>query len=87
MPKSTDYVARLPDATGHIPYDAAENAVWRDLLARQLPSVLARMAAPYLDGLARLDLPTDRVAQCAEVSEVLRAKTGWRVEPVPAPHA
>ena len=84
MPKSTDYVARLPDATGHIPYDAAEDAVWRDLLARQLPSVRARMAAPYLDGLARLDLPTDRVAQCAEVSEVLRAKTGWRVEPVPA---
>jgi phenylalanine-4-hydroxylase len=42
------------------------------------------MARPYLDGLARLNLPQDRVAQCNEVSRVLLAATGWRVEPVPA---
>jgi phenylalanine-4-hydroxylase len=84
MPKSTDYVAKLPDQTGHIPYDKAEDAVWHDLMARQMPSVMERMASPYLAGLAKLELPTDRVAQCAEVSETLRAITGWRVEPVPA---
>ena len=84
MPKSTDYAAKLPDATGHIAYDSAEDSVWHDLMTRQMPSVQARMAAPYLDGLAQLQLPSDRVAQCAEVTRVLRATTGWRVEPVPA---
>lgn len=84
MPKTTTYQARLPDASGHIPYDAEEDAVWRDLLARQLPAVRQHMASAYLDGLARLALPADRVAQCAEVSATLRAATGWRVEPVPA---
>ncbi len=84
MPKNTTYQARLPDASGHIPYDAGEDAVWRDLLARQLPAVRRHMASAYLDGLARLALPADRVAQCAEVSATLRAATGWRVEPVPA---
>ncbi|MGB5836515.1 MAG: phenylalanine 4-monooxygenase [Albidovulum sp.] len=84
MPKSTSYVARKPDAVGRIAYGVEEDAVWRDLMARQLPSVQARMAAPYLDGLARLNLPADRVAQCADVSARLAATTGWRVEPVPA---
>jgi phenylalanine-4-hydroxylase len=84
MPKSTSYVALPPDAEGRIPYTAGDDAVWRDLMARQLPSVRAQMARPYLEGLARLDLPRDRVAQCAEVSGRLMAATGWRVEPVPA---
>lgn len=84
MPKSTDYVAKLPDPSGRIPYDADEDGVWHDLMARQLPSVLERMATPYLDGLAQLALPTDRVAQCTEVSQTLGALSGWRVEPVPA---
>ena len=84
MPTSAAYVARPPDATGRIRYDATEDAVWRDLMARQMPHVTERMASPYLDGLARLRLPADRVAQCVEVSRTLRATTGWRVEPVPA---
>lgn len=84
MPKSTDYSARQPDENGRIAYDAAEDAVWRDLMARQMPAVEQRMSAPYLDGLSMLQLPRDRVAQCSEVSQTLRAATGWRVEPVPA---
>jgi phenylalanine-4-hydroxylase len=84
MPKSVRYIAKTPDAAGRIAYDADEDAVWRDLMARQAPSVRARMATPYLDGLQRLNLPIDRVAQCAEVSAVLHVATGWRVEPVPA---
>ncbi|GAB4386992.1 phenylalanine 4-monooxygenase [Albidovulum sp.] len=84
MPKSTRYVAKTPDARGFIAYDAAEDAVWRDLVARQLPAVRAHMARPYLDGLERLGLPRDRVPQCPEVSAALEPLTGWRVEPVPA---
>ncbi|MDZ4311220.1 MAG: phenylalanine 4-monooxygenase [Cypionkella sp.] len=84
MPKSTDYVAKQPDAAGRILYDSAEDSVWHDLMMRQMPSVEERMATPYLEGLALLDLPSDRVAQCKEVSQTLGATTGWRVEPVPA---
>lgn len=84
MPKSTEYEAKIPDAEGLIAYDAEEDAVWRDLVARQLPEVMRYMARPYTDGLARLNLPRDRVPQCTEVSKVLMAATGWRVEPVPA---
>ena len=84
MPKSTEYEAKQPDADGFIAYTPEEDAVWADLVARQMPAVRRDMARPYLDGLAKLDLPTARVPQCPEVSERLRDLTGWRVEPVPA---
>ena len=84
MPKSTEYEARLPDQTGRIPYDADDDAVWRDLVARQLPEVRRHMSKPYLDGLTKLDLPRDRVPQCVDVSRKLTDATGWRVAPVPA---
>ncbi|MDO9524919.1 MAG: phenylalanine 4-monooxygenase [Gemmobacter sp.] len=80
----TSYSAKIPDADGYIAYDAAENAVWRDLMARQLPNVRRHCAQPYLRGLDTLDLPTDRVPQCPDVSIPLRAATGWQVAPVPA---
>ena len=84
MPKSTEYAAKVADDRGFIAYDAEEDAVWRDLMAQQLPAVRDRMASPYLRGLDLLDLPQDRVPQCPEVSAKLGALTGWRVEPVPA---
>jgi phenylalanine-4-hydroxylase len=84
MPKTSTYNAMPPDQTGHVPYSHEEDSVWRDLMARQMPAVQARMAKPYLEGLGRLSLPTDRVAQCNEVSASLTKATGWRVEPVPA---
>lgn len=84
MPKSTKYVAKTPDARGFIAYTAEEDAVWRDLYAMQEPNVARFSARPYLDGLARIDLPKDRVPQCPDVSERLSDMAGWRVEPVPA---
>ncbi|SIS54428.1 phenylalanine 4-monooxygenase [Paracoccus saliphilus] len=84
MPKSTQYQAKTPDQNGFIAYDIEEDAVWHDLITRQLPAVRANMAQPYLRGLELLDMPIDRVPQCPEISEKLRALTGWKVEPVPA---
>lgn len=84
MPKSTEYEAKLPDAQGFIVYDADEDAVWRDLVARQLPAVRQHMAQPYLRGLDLLDLPQDRVPQCPDISARLGDLTGWKVQPVPA---
>lgn len=84
MGKKSAYIAKLPDASGHIHYTAEENAVWHDLITRQLPAVRRHHARPYLDGLAKLDFPIDRVPQCHEISDVLRAHTGWQVSPQPA---
>ncbi|TXI01551.1 MAG: phenylalanine 4-monooxygenase [Pseudorhodobacter sp.] len=80
----TSYVAKVPDPAGFIAYSDQENAVWRDLVARQEPNVQRLAAKPYLDGLALLDMPRDRVPQCPDISARLRGLTGWRVEPVPA---
>lgn len=84
MPKSTSYVAKIPDASGRIAYTAEENLVWRDLCAQQIPNVRKHAAQAYLDGFQVVNLPLDRVPQCPDVSAVLRARTGWEVVPVPA---
>lgn len=84
MSKSSAYVAKYPDETGHIDYDEADDAVWRDLFAQQLPNVQKSMANAYLEGLNRLGLPQTRVPQCGEITDRLRPLTGWEVVPVPA---
>ena len=80
----TSYAAKTPDARGQIDYDDQENAVWCDLVARQLPAVRQHMAQPWLRGFDALDMPLDRVPQCAAISARLGDLTGWQVAPVPA---
>lgn len=84
MPKSTNYVAKAPNDAGYIAYTPEEDSVWADLYAQQKPRVEAYAATPYLEGLARVDMPSDRVPQCPDISARLRSLTGWQVEPVPA---
>lgn len=80
----TSYAAKHPDWAGFIDYTDEENAVWRDLVARQWPMVRRHAAAPYLRGLEMLEMPQTRVPQCPDLSRKLRALTGWQVVPVPA---
>lgn len=84
MAKVSAYIAKIPDESGYIEYSESENAVWRDLYSAQEANIAAYMAQPYLNGLKALDLPTNRVPQCAEISKSLKALTGWQVAPVPA---
>ena len=84
MGKVSKYVAKQPDASGRIDYTDEENAVWRDLYQRQQQYLPGRVHPEWIAALERLQLPTDRVPQCTEVSEVLLDHTGWQVEPVPA---
>jgi len=84
QPELTNYIAKTPDAQGIIPYSAEENSVWRDLYARQIKIIENRACDEYLAGLQALNLPTDRVPQCTEVSAVLTKATGWSVVPVAA---
>ncbi|WP_313025929.1 phenylalanine 4-monooxygenase [Pseudomonas lopnurensis] len=82
--KTTLYVAREPDAQGHIHYPEAEHAVWQTLIERQLKLLDGRACPEYLDGLAQLALPRERIPQLGEINRVLQASTGWQVARVPA---
>lgn len=82
--KQTSYVAKPVDAAGNINYTEDENAIWHELMTRQLAVLPGRACDEYIDGLKILDMPLDRVPQCPEVSKTLREITGWELAPVPA---
>lgn len=82
--KPSKYVAREVDAHGNASYTNAENEVWHELITRQKPLLKNRACDEYMRGLQLLNLPEDRIPQCPEVSKVLKAETGWALEPVPA---
>lgn len=84
MAKSSSYVSRQPDVDGIIHYTEAENRVWRDLIHTQLPLLQGRVCKEYIDALAVMDFPTERIPQLHEISTILTAHTGWSVTAVPA---
>lgn len=84
MAKATNYVSRVPDENGIIDWSTEENQIWHDLITRQLSCIEGTACDEYIEGLKKLNLPTDRIPQLEEVSEVLRSTTGWQCEPVPA---
>ena len=64
-------------------YTDDEHAVWRELIARQTQLLPGRAADEFLSGLAALDLDRDRIPALADVSERLRAATGWQIARTP----
>tara|TARA_R110000868_G_scaffold53661_7_gene168123 strand:+ start:228 stop:1031 length:804 start_codon:yes stop_codon:yes gene_type:complete len=80
----TSYVATPVDKNGIAAYTTEENLVWQELINRQTPIIQSRACDEYLAGSKLLDLPTDRIPQCPEISKVLQAATGWSLEPVAA---
>jgi phenylalanine-4-hydroxylase len=82
--EKTKYVSKQPDNKGFIHYSQEENAIWHDLVTRQIPLLPGRACFPWIRALDEMNFPTDRIPQLPEVSEVLRAHTGWSVAPVPA---
>ncbi len=84
MGKTSTYESKIPDAAGRLPYSDDENAVWRDLYARQSKLLPGRVCKAFLNGIEALELPGDRVPQLKEVNARLQAISGFGVEPVPA---
>lgn len=84
MTKTSAYESKYPDADGVIHYDPGEDAVWRDLMARQAGILPGRVCNQYLTGLEMLDLPADRVPQLRDVDKRLHEASGFGVAPVPA---
>ncbi len=84
MGKATKYISRTPDENGIIQWTEEENAVWGELITRQLGCVKNKACDEFNHGLSLLNLPDDRIPQLGEVSKVLEETTGWRCEPVSA---
>ncbi|MCJ8295491.1 MAG: phenylalanine 4-monooxygenase [Colwellia sp.] len=84
MAKGTKYISKVPDEQGIIEWSAEENSIWQELFARQLACIKDKACDEYHDGLAKLNLPTDRIPQLDDVSQVLKSTTGWQCYPVPA---
>ena len=84
MPKTTTYTAKVPDNKGFIHYSDDEHSVWRDLFDRQQANIKKYAADIYLQGTKTLAMPSQRIPQCAEISQILQALTGWQVAPVAA---
>jgi phenylalanine-4-hydroxylase len=74
---------RPGDEPRRIDYTDAENRTWETATTTLRDLHRHHACRQFLDGVARLDLPTDRVPQLAEVSRRLRRLTGWRVEAAP----
>ena len=84
MAKHSAYRSKIRDGKGNIHYNAAENAVWRDLLARQEKLLPGRVCEEFLAGLEALALPRERVPQLGEINARLARTSGFGVEAVPA---
>lgn len=82
--KTSKYVAKSADKNGFVQYTADENAIWGDLMKRQIPIVEKNACPEYLHGIDLINFPIDRIPQCDEISKVLYQATGWKLEPVPA---
>lgn len=78
------YVARSADDSGYIHYPQEEHDIWSQLYARQAVKLPGRACKEYLQGLAALAMPKDRIPQLAEIDKVLQATTGWKTAAVPA---
>lgn len=80
----TQYRSKPVSQDGRVEWSHEEDAIWRDLVTRQMSVIKERACDAYLRGLELLNLPQDRVPQLPEINRVLMETTGWQVEPVPA---
>ena len=84
MGKTTKYVAKVPDASGHIPYTEEEHETWNILITKQRPIAQRYACDEWLEACDRMRFPTDRIPQCTDISKVLGKHTGWSVYPCAA---
>jgi phenylalanine-4-hydroxylase len=84
MEFASKYVAHKPNAKGFVDYSPEENRVWKTLFERQKKCLPGRACDEYLIGLKSLGLTADLIPQLPEVTDRLRALTGWEVVPVAA---
>ena len=84
MGKARMYVSKQADDEGFINWSEEENQTWQALIERQLDCVQGKACDEYMQGLEKLNLPTNRIPQLSEVNQVLMVETGWQCTQVPA---
>jgi phenylalanine-4-hydroxylase len=81
---NSSYHSKTPDQNGCIPYSDAENAIWHDLITRQIPMLPGRACPQWIGALDEMNFPIERIPQLGEISKVLQKHTGFSVAAVPA---
>ncbi len=84
MEFSSRYVAHVPDAQGYVSYSAEENKVWTILFERQMKLISGRACDEFITGLKTLGITSQSIPQLPDLSQRLKAETGWQVAPVAA---
>ncbi len=64
-------------------YGAEDHAVWRDLFRRQTRLLPGSACREFLDGLEGLGVAADGIPRFERLSELMQARTGWRIVAVP----
>lgn len=64
-------------------YTAQEHAVWRTLFERQSRMLPGRACDEFIRGMQDLPIGAEQIPNFAQLSEVLRKRTGWEVIAVP----
>lgn len=78
------YVAHIPDAQSYIHYSTEENKVWSILFERQMKLIPGRACDEFIAGIDFLGLNAEHIPQIPDLSQRLKAKTGWQVAAVAA---
>jgi phenylalanine-4-hydroxylase len=84
MEFSSRYVAHVPDAQGFVNYSTEENRVWTILFERQMKLIPGRGCDEFIAGIKSLGITADAIPQLPDLSQRLKAQTGWEVSPVAA---
>ncbi len=64
-------------------YEPEDHATWTTLYARQRAQLPGRSCVEFLDGLAAMGFPAERIPSLRDASGVLTVATGWSVARVP----
>lgn len=84
MPGTSNYTSKYPDANGVFHYTAEENAVWQELVDRQMAHLHGKICREYFFGIKKLSFPKGKVPQISHVNTLLQNAAGFGVEGVPA---
>ncbi len=84
MEFSSRYEAHVPDAQGFVNYSAEENRIWSILFERQMKLIPGRACDEFISGLKTLGIESGAIPQIPELSQRLKAETGWQVSAVAA---
>ena len=72
----TQYHSKPVSQEGCVEWSLEDDAIWHDLVKRQLNVIKDRACDAYLHGLSLLNLPIDRVPQLPEINKVLKENRG-----------